>query len=90
MSGVFQNIDLPPPSPPGQCVSPAFRAGGGHTRWVERGWGGGVNILEDARHSSLLYICEYTLCFMVLARKWQRQATQRDCLPSLLKVMGAN
>ncbi len=28
--------------------------GGGHTRWVERGWGG-----EDARHSSVLYICKY-------------------------------
>jgi hypothetical protein len=24
MSCVFQNIDLPPPSPPGECVPPAF------------------------------------------------------------------
>jgi hypothetical protein len=55
MSGVFQNIDLPPPSQPGECV-PAFGAVGGHTRWLERGWG--VNILEDARHSSVLYICK--------------------------------
>ncbi len=47
----------PPPSPPGECETPAFGAGGGHTRWVERGWG--VNILEDARHSSVLYICKY-------------------------------
>ncbi len=39
------------------CVPPAFSAGGGHTRWVERGWG--VNIVEDARHSSVLYICKY-------------------------------
>jgi hypothetical protein len=55
MSGVFQNIDPPPPqSPPGERVPPAFGAGRGHTRWVERGWG--VNILEDARHSSVLYI----------------------------------
>ncbi len=52
MSGVFQNIDPPPPLPPGECV-PAF----GHTRWVERGVG--VNILEDARHCSVLYICKY-------------------------------
>jgi hypothetical protein len=37
MAGVFQNIDPPPPSPPGECVPPAFGAGGGHTRWVERG-----------------------------------------------------
>ncbi len=42
MSCVFQNIDPPPPSPPGECVPPAFGAGGGHTRWVERGGGQGV------------------------------------------------
>jgi hypothetical protein len=45
MAGVFQNIDPPPPSPPGECVPPAFVAGGGqysgHTRWVEREEGGG-------------------------------------------------
>jgi hypothetical protein len=55
MSGVLQNIDPPPPSPPGECVPypPAFGpGGGGHTRWVKGG--GGVNILEDARHSSVL------------------------------------
>jgi hypothetical protein len=39
MSCVFQNIDPSPPSPPGQCVPPAFGAGGGHTRRVERGVG---------------------------------------------------
>jgi hypothetical protein len=38
MAGVLQNIDPPPPSPPGEC---AFGAGGGHTRWAERGVGGG-------------------------------------------------
>jgi hypothetical protein len=38
---------------------PFLGAGGGHTRWMERGLGGGVNILEDARHSSVLYICKY-------------------------------
>jgi hypothetical protein len=30
--------------------------GGGHTRWLERG---GVNILEDVRHSSVLYVSKY-------------------------------
>ncbi len=37
------------PQPPHRSVSvspsPAFGAGGGHTRWVERGWG--VNITPD-------------------------------------------
>jgi hypothetical protein len=56
MSDVFQNIDPPPPpSSPGECVPPAFDAGGGHTRRVGEG-GVGVNILEDARHSSVLYL----------------------------------
>jgi hypothetical protein len=50
MSGVFQNIDLLPP------LRPA-RGGGGHTRWVERGFA--VNSLEDARHCSVLCICKY-------------------------------
>jgi hypothetical protein len=58
MSGVFQNIAPPPPPPrPASVYPPAFGAGEGHTRWAERGWG--VNILEDARHSSVLYICKY-------------------------------
>jgi hypothetical protein len=63
MSGVFQNIDHPPPHRPASmwCIPPppppVFGARGGHTRWVERGWG--VNILEDVRHSSVLYICKY-------------------------------
>jgi hypothetical protein len=47
-------ILTPTPSPPGECVPPAFGAGGGQTRWVERGWG--VNILEDVRHCSVFYI----------------------------------
>jgi hypothetical protein len=57
MSGVFQNIypPAPPPHRPASVYPPALGAGGGHTRWVERGF----NILEDARHSSVLYICKY-------------------------------
>jgi hypothetical protein len=61
MSGVFQNID-PPPSPPGECVlrPPLLRGEDTLAGW--RG-GGGVNILEDARHSSVLYICKYFVAF---------------------------
>ncbi len=59
MSVVFQNIDPPHPSPPGECVPSPPCAGGWHTRWAERGWG--VNILEDAGHSSVLYICKYSV-----------------------------
>ncbi len=52
MSLVFQNIDPPTPPPPRECG-----AGGGHTRWVEKGvW---VLIVEDARHSSVL--CKYSV-----------------------------
>jgi hypothetical protein len=46
-----------PPHRPASVYTLAFGARGGHTRWVERGVG--VNILEDARHSSVLYICKY-------------------------------
>jgi hypothetical protein len=45
MSGVFQNIDPPPPTARRRVCTPhlplpSFGAGGGHTRWVERGMGG--------------------------------------------------
>jgi hypothetical protein len=38
MSRVFQNIDPPPPSPPGECVLPPQQRGV-HTRRAERGLG---------------------------------------------------
>jgi hypothetical protein len=63
MSGVFQNIDpsvTSPPSTPGECVPPAFGAGGTLAGWRGR-WGG--QILEDARHSSVLYICKYFVIY---------------------------
>jgi hypothetical protein len=52
---------------PGECVPTAFVAGGGHSRWMEKGVG--VNIFEDARHSSVLYlyICKYFV--LALLRK---------------------
>ncbi len=48
-------LTSPPPTPHRQAsvYPPVFGAGGGHTRWVERGWG--VNSSEDARYCSVLY-----------------------------------
>jgi hypothetical protein len=60
MSGVFQNI-YPHPSPPGECVPPAFGDREDTLAVWSTGWG--VNILEDARHSSVLYICKYFVDF---------------------------
>jgi hypothetical protein len=57
MAGVFQILTPHPPPPTARRVCPAFGAGGGHTRWLEGGWG--VNILEDVRHSSVLYVCKH-------------------------------
>ncbi len=48
--GVFQNIDPPPPSPPGECVLPPHQRGGGTPSPGGGGWGWGVNILKDVRH----------------------------------------
>jgi hypothetical protein len=58
MSGVFRNIDPPPTNPRRVCTHPPLVMGGGHTRWVERGWG--VNSSE--RRQTL--IC--TLYMLVL------------------------
>jgi hypothetical protein len=67
MSGVFRNIDPPTPPPQrpawGSPPPPAFGARGGHTRWVETGWG--VNSSEDARHCSVLYICKYFVTWSI-------------------------
>jgi hypothetical protein len=48
VSGVFQNIDPPPPLQPASESSPRIKGRGVHTRGAVRGWV--VNILEDARH----------------------------------------
>ncbi len=70
MSLVFQNIDPPPPSPPGECVPlpppPLVRGEDTLAGWRK---GKGVNILEDARHSSELYICKYFV-FLCLCSAW--------------------
>jgi hypothetical protein len=57
MSLVIQNIDPPPRSPPGECVLPHNKGGGGGGYTLagrKEGWE--VNILEDERHRiALLY-----------------------------------
>jgi hypothetical protein len=59
MSGVFQNIDPPPPHRQASVYPPPPLVRGEDTLFVWRvGWGG-VNIFEDARHSSVLYKCKY-------------------------------
>jgi hypothetical protein len=40
MAGVFQNIDPPSPTPPRECVPPAFGAGGRTHSLVGEGVGG--------------------------------------------------
>ncbi len=54
-------ILTPTPHCPASVYPPAFGAGGGHTRWVERGWALGVNSSEDARHYPVLYLYVSTL-----------------------------
>jgi hypothetical protein len=58
MSGVFRNIDPPPPHRPASVCPLAFGAWGGHTLARGRG-GGGANSSEDARQCSVLYSCKY-------------------------------
>ncbi len=50
-------LAFPASSPGSECVPSWNQKGGGHTRWVERGWG--VNSSEDDRHCSVLYIRKY-------------------------------
>jgi hypothetical protein len=59
MSGVFQNIDPPPPNRPASVYPPAFGARGGHmcTRWVAKGVRS--QYFGRRRHSSVLYICKH-------------------------------
>jgi hypothetical protein len=68
MAGVFQNIASPPPLPPGDFVPPAFGAGGGHIRWVERGGGG--SIFRKTSDTALYSTYASTLCHKVKIRDW--------------------
>jgi hypothetical protein len=54
MSGVFQNIDPPPPHRPASVYPPAF--GAGEDTLARGRGGGGVNSSEEARHCYVLYM----------------------------------
>jgi hypothetical protein len=56
MFGVFKKIDTPPhlPHRPASVYPPPpFSAGGGHTRWVEKGVGGGGSIFWKTPDTAL-------------------------------------
>jgi hypothetical protein len=58
MSGVFRNIDPPPPLHRPASVYPhAFGTGGGHTRWVERGRGVNSSVVLKTPDIALYSIC---------------------------------
>jgi hypothetical protein len=57
MSLVFQNFDPPPPHCPASVYPPPLVRGEDTLAGWRKGWG--VNILEDARLSFVLYICKY-------------------------------
>jgi hypothetical protein len=47
MSGVFRNIDPPPPLRPASVYPRLWCGGIVHTRWVEKGWGSIVRKTPD-------------------------------------------
>jgi hypothetical protein len=47
MSGVFRNIDPHPLTARRVCTPPPLERGGGHTRWVQRGWGSIIGKTPD-------------------------------------------
>jgi hypothetical protein len=68
MSCVFKNIDPPFPSPPGECVPPPLLRGEDTLAGWRGGWG--VNILEEARHSSVLYL------YRKILRSWAQRVSK--------------
>jgi hypothetical protein len=62
MAGVFQNIDLPSPQRPASVYPPPLVRVEDKLARGRGGWG--VNILEDVRHSSVLYVCKYVVVRM--------------------------
>jgi hypothetical protein len=69
MSDVFQNIDLPPSSPPGECVPPAFGAGGTHSLSGEGGEGSIFWKTQGEQDTTLYSSYVSTLWFKAWIRK---------------------
>jgi hypothetical protein len=59
MSGVFQNIDPPPPHHPASVYPPAFGAGGRVHLLGGEGVGGQYFGRRPTQLCTLLYICNY-------------------------------
>jgi hypothetical protein len=62
MAGVFQNIDPPSPSPPGEWVW-------GEDTLARRRGGWGVNIERRQTQLCTLYVCKYFVGFPILNLK---------------------
>jgi hypothetical protein len=72
-SCVFQNIDPPhPPLRPASVYPPPLLQVEDTLARGRGGWGGGVNILEDARHSPVLYLYRilFDFCFPLYLPLW--------------------
>jgi hypothetical protein len=102
MAGVFQNIDRPPPSPPGECVPP-FERGMTHSLGGERGgglifWKTSDTALYSTYVSTLcLESLKHALAEMIKRRgtagfhqAWQQQAGRRLRLSDWISDSVAN
>jgi hypothetical protein len=87
MAGVFQNMTPHPPHrPASDYLPPLVRGEDTLAGWRGGGWG--VNILEDARHSSVLYVCKYFVVppLSSAGLKSQRTTTPPGCSTSCRKL----
>jgi hypothetical protein len=66
MAGVFKNIDPHIPLTARRVCGPPPPLVRGEDTLARRRGGWGVNILEDVRHSSVLYVCKYFVCGSIL------------------------
>jgi hypothetical protein len=55
MSRVFQNIDPPPPSPPGECVPPAFYSSNLSTGGPLMNFAGEITLINSISQNVIKY-----------------------------------